>query len=150
MSNVNRPHLVIVYGEHMTRMLSTELCTHILTAVQEAAKEAAKDAGMSDDEEEEEEGSIRQVMPGETAAAAMAAAAAAANAQLPTTVSLQPLTPTSISCLMGACLAVHAALQPHLICRQAHHVFLCVILLAPRVHLAENSGFNRPRVVCSM
>ena len=60
----------------------------IVACTQEAAKEAAKDAGLSDDEEEEEEGTIRQVMPGETAAAAMAAAAAAANAQLPTTVRL--------------------------------------------------------------
>ncbi len=59
-------------------------CTDMsLACAQEAAKEAAKDAGLSDDEEEEEEGTIRQVMPGETAAAAMAAAAAAANAQLP-------------------------------------------------------------------
>jgi hypothetical protein len=58
--------------------------------LQEAAKEAAKDAGMSSSDEEEEEGTIRQVMPGETAAAAMAAAAAAANASRPTAASLPP------------------------------------------------------------
>lgn len=72
--------------------------------MQEAAKEAAKEAGMSDDEEEEEEGTIRQVMPGETAAAAMAAAAAAANAQLPTTVSFLPFLLT--------CLALRALTFP--------------------------------------
>lgn len=65
----------------------------LMATVQEAAKEAAKDHGLSDDEEEEEEGTIRQVMPGETAAAAMAAQAAAANAQLPTTVCLIPEKP---------------------------------------------------------
>ncbi len=105
---------------------------------------------MSDDEEEEEEGSIRQVMPGETAAAAMAAAAAAANAQLPTTVSLQPLPSASISCLMGARLAVHAALQAHLTCRQAQEHILYVVFLLPGVRLAEKYGFSRPMVVCSM
>ena len=42
---------------------------------------------MSDDEEAEAEGTIRQVMPGETAAKELAAQAAAANALLPTDVS---------------------------------------------------------------
>ena len=46
---------------------------------------------MSDDEEAEDEGTIRQVMPGETAAKELAAQAAAANALLPTEVS--PLSP---------------------------------------------------------
>ena len=44
---------------------------------------------MSDDEETEDEGTIRQVMPGETAAKELAAQAAAANALLPTDVSPQ-------------------------------------------------------------
>ena len=52
---------------------------------------------------------------GETAAATVAAAAAAAIAQLPTTIILQPLTSTTISCLMWACLAVHGTQQGYLI-----------------------------------